>query len=133
MPDKTKDKIVIYQVFTRLFGNENRECVHSGSIRQNGCGKFSNFNINALSAISRNAVRSASAIARAVSVAVSRGTKAKTRFGRPGPSRFAGKTSSAPSGNTLSTVSVNFDNKSDPAHRSCAVSACAMKPCTGPN
>ena len=56
MPDKTKDKIVIYQVFTRLFGNENRECVHSGSIRQNGCGKFSNFNINALSAIKRKGI-----------------------------------------------------------------------------
>lgn len=81
----------------------------------------------------RNAARSASAIARAVSAAVSRGTKARTRFGRPGPLRVAGKTTSASPGNAPSAASVNRDSRSDPAHRSCAVSACAMKPCTGPN
>lgn len=32
-------KIIIYQVFTRLFGNNNNHCVYNGDISANGCGK----------------------------------------------------------------------------------------------
>lgn len=51
--EKDNSKIIIYQVFTRLFGNENRNCVRSGSIKENGCGKFSFFNLDALNAIKK--------------------------------------------------------------------------------
>ena len=44
-------KIIIYQIFTRLFGNDNTQCVPNGSIEQNGCGKFANFTPAALAAI----------------------------------------------------------------------------------
>ncbi len=37
------EKIVIYQVLPRLYGNKNRRLVKGGSKRQNGCGKFSSF------------------------------------------------------------------------------------------
>lgn len=33
-------KIIIYQVFTRLFGNNNNHCVYNGDISANGCGKW---------------------------------------------------------------------------------------------
>lgn len=33
-------KIIIYQVFTRLFGNNNNHCVYNGDISTNGCGKW---------------------------------------------------------------------------------------------
>ena len=51
--EKDNSKIIIYQVFTRLFGNANRNCVRSGSIKENGCGKFSFFNLDALNAIKK--------------------------------------------------------------------------------
>jgi len=38
-----QEKIVIYQVLPRLYGNKNRRLVKNGSKRQNGCGKFSSF------------------------------------------------------------------------------------------
>lgn len=44
-------KIILYQIFTRLFGNDNTACVPNGSIEQNGCGKFANFTSEALAAI----------------------------------------------------------------------------------
>ena len=44
-------KIIIYQIFTRLFGNDNTQCVHNGSIEQNGCGKLNDFTPEALAAI----------------------------------------------------------------------------------
>ena len=31
-------KIIIYQVFTRLFGNANNRCEAHGDLRTNGCG-----------------------------------------------------------------------------------------------
>lgn len=34
------DKIIIYQVFTRLFGNKNSNCVPGGSLAENGCTKM---------------------------------------------------------------------------------------------
>lgn len=41
-------KIVIYQVLPRLFGNNTKEPVFNGSIKQNGCGKFQSFTLGAL-------------------------------------------------------------------------------------
>ena len=35
-----ENKIIIYQVFTRLFGNNNNHCVYNGDIVTNGCGKM---------------------------------------------------------------------------------------------
>lgn len=44
-------KIVIYQVFTRLFGNDNPSAKINGTIDENGTGKFSSFQAKALKAI----------------------------------------------------------------------------------
>ncbi len=44
-------KIILYQIFTRLFGNDTTHCVPNGSIEENGCGKFSAFTPEALAAI----------------------------------------------------------------------------------
>ena len=41
-------KIIIYQVFTRLFGNTNTCCKPNGTLQENGCGKFSDFTPKAL-------------------------------------------------------------------------------------
>ena len=30
------EKLIIYQVFTRLFGNNNNHCINNGSITENG-------------------------------------------------------------------------------------------------
>lgn len=51
--DKTKktDKIAVYQVFTRLFGNQNTTNIFNGTREQNGAGKFNDINKNALSSI----------------------------------------------------------------------------------
>ena len=38
-----ENKIIIYQVFTRLFGNDNAHCRHNGEITENGCGKLADF------------------------------------------------------------------------------------------
>ena len=35
-----ENKMIIYQVFTRLFGNNNNHCVYNGDITANGCGKM---------------------------------------------------------------------------------------------
>ena len=37
------EKIIIYQVLPRLFGNKNHTCKPGGTIEENGCGKFNNF------------------------------------------------------------------------------------------
>ena len=44
-------KPIIYQIFTRLFGNDNTSRVPGGSIEENGCGKFAAFTPDALAAI----------------------------------------------------------------------------------
>jgi glycosidase len=44
-------KIVVYQVFTRLFGNQNSNNIPWGTLEQNGVGKFADFTPAALSAI----------------------------------------------------------------------------------
>lgn len=45
---ETTKKIIIYQVFTRLFGNQNKTCQTDGSIKVNGCGKMNDFSKQAL-------------------------------------------------------------------------------------
>ena len=46
-----KDRIVIYQVLPRLFGNRNETLLESGTIAENGCGKFSSFDDETLKTI----------------------------------------------------------------------------------
>ena len=43
-----KRKIIIYQVFTRLFGNRNTTRVPNGTLRVNGTGKMSDFDAERL-------------------------------------------------------------------------------------
>lgn len=45
------EKIIIYQMLPRLFGNSNANCVEGGTIEQNGCGKFNDITAEALKAI----------------------------------------------------------------------------------
>ena len=49
--DERQGKPVVYQVFTRLFGNTNSNNQPWGTIEQNGVGKFSDFTPEALRAI----------------------------------------------------------------------------------
>lgn len=44
-------KLIIYQVFTRLFGNKNTTLQSNGSIKENGCGKMADFTAKALEEI----------------------------------------------------------------------------------
>ncbi len=46
-----QNKIVIYQVLPRLFGNNNDHCIPNGDINQNGCGKMADFTAKALGEI----------------------------------------------------------------------------------
>lgn len=45
------EKLIIYQAFTRLFGNKNNTNKPSGTIDENGSGKFNDFTENAFKAI----------------------------------------------------------------------------------
>ena len=45
------EKIIIYQVFTRLFGNNNTRLKKNGSFEENGCGKMADFTTKALTEI----------------------------------------------------------------------------------
>ena len=47
------NKPIIYQVFTRLFGNNNNHCIYNGNITENGCGKMADFTIKALNEIKK--------------------------------------------------------------------------------
>lgn len=49
----TNEKIIIYQVFTRLFGNNTVKCKANGAIEENGCGKLADFTTKALSEIKK--------------------------------------------------------------------------------
>jgi glycosidase len=51
LPLEPKGKPVVYQVFTRLFGNTNTTNKHWGTIEDNGVGKFSDFTDRALKGI----------------------------------------------------------------------------------
>lgn len=44
-------KIIIYQMLPRLFGNTNTNCVEGGTMEQNGCGKFNDITTEALRTI----------------------------------------------------------------------------------
>ena len=48
-----EEKIIIYQVFTRLFGNNHNHCINNGSITENGCGKMADFTAKALAEIKK--------------------------------------------------------------------------------
>ena len=48
---KEKKKAIIYQLMPRWFTNCNEKCVHNGSIRQNGCGKFNEIDESKLRSI----------------------------------------------------------------------------------
>lgn len=45
------EKIIIYQVLTRLFGNRNTTCKHNGTLEENGCGKMNDFDTQTLKRI----------------------------------------------------------------------------------
>ncbi len=47
------NKIIIYQVLPRLFGNDNNRCINNGDITKNGCGKMSDFNAKTLKEIKK--------------------------------------------------------------------------------
>ena len=47
-----KEKIIIYQVFTRLYGNSNTTRKASGTIEENGCGKMNDFTPEVLKRLS---------------------------------------------------------------------------------
>ncbi len=47
------EKIIVYQVFTRLFGNNNTRCKKNGSMEENGCGKMAAFTAKALDEIKK--------------------------------------------------------------------------------
>ena len=51
LPKEPQGKAVVYQVFTRLFGNKNQTNKPWGSIQENGVGKFSDFTDTALQGI----------------------------------------------------------------------------------
>lgn len=45
------NKIIVYQIFTRLFGNRNTSRIENGTIAENGCGKFNDFDAKTLKQI----------------------------------------------------------------------------------
>ncbi len=47
----TSEKMVIYQVFTRLFGSDNEHTIYNGDLSTNGVGKFDDFSTTALDSI----------------------------------------------------------------------------------
>lgn len=53
MTEKPEQKAVVYQVFTRLFGNTNTTNKPWGTIEENGVGKFNDFTDKALSEIKK--------------------------------------------------------------------------------
>ena len=53
MQKQKTDKMIIYQVFTRLFGNNRIPTRVNGSIHDNGCGKMADFTTKALNEIKK--------------------------------------------------------------------------------
>ena len=49
-------KIIVYQIFTRLYGNRNTTCKVGGTIEENGCGKMNDFTPTVLKKISQMGV-----------------------------------------------------------------------------
>lgn len=50
---ETMEKIIIYQMFTRLFGNTNQTRKHNGSVEENGVGKFNDIDTAVLRRIKK--------------------------------------------------------------------------------
>lgn len=50
-PQIGEEKIVVYQIFTRLFGSDHQNPTPDGSLSQNGVGKFDDFTPEALASI----------------------------------------------------------------------------------
>lgn len=44
-------KMIVYQIFTRLFGNTDLNCKYNGNIEENGCGKMNDITAKALKGI----------------------------------------------------------------------------------
>ena len=44
-------KVLIYQIFTRLYGNKNTTRKENGTIAENGCGKFADISPKVLTQI----------------------------------------------------------------------------------
>ena len=51
--DNIKDKIVVYQLFVRLFGNKNSTNKFYGTLEENGVGKFNDINNKALAELKK--------------------------------------------------------------------------------
>ena len=51
--EHSTEKIIIYQVLPRLFGNDNNCCVPNGTLQENGCGKMADFTSKALTEIKK--------------------------------------------------------------------------------
>jgi hypothetical protein len=47
------DKLIIYQILTRLFTNSNKYCVPNGTIEQNGCGKMNDITSHVLEVLAQ--------------------------------------------------------------------------------
>ena len=45
---QSSKKIIVYQIFTRLFGNRNDTCKPNGTVEQNGCGKMNDIDAKVL-------------------------------------------------------------------------------------
>lgn len=46
-----KERLIIYQLFPRIFANRNPNCVPWGTLKQNGSGKFNDFTPHILRSI----------------------------------------------------------------------------------
>ncbi len=51
--EKQTDKLVVYQIYTRLFGNLNTTNKFNGTLEENGTGKFNDINDKALQALKK--------------------------------------------------------------------------------
>lgn len=51
MQHSDSDKLIIYQLFPRLFTNTNENCVPHGSLQENGSGKFNDISLKVLKSI----------------------------------------------------------------------------------
>ncbi len=49
--NQTNDKLIIYQLFPRIFTNTNPNCVPWGTLKQNGSGKFNDFTPHVLQSL----------------------------------------------------------------------------------
>lgn len=51
--EKHTDKLVVYQIYTRLFGNTKTTNKFNGTLKENGCGKFNDINEAALQSLKK--------------------------------------------------------------------------------